>query len=142
MSLLTEMTIQPPNPVLCQPWALVYPSGRTRGGVGGLQERGSEVIMKTHDLFPVDLRFSLFEGEGMFRPHPLHSVVIPGSVLRKHSWQCLVNYVGCWGMNPGWPCARQVPHLLYYCSSLQSVTFQSSQDFSLAKTALAYLSER
>lgn len=34
-----------------------------------------------------------------FMPHPMVFGLIPGSLLRKHSWQCLRDAVMCWGLN-------------------------------------------
>lgn len=47
---------------------------------------------------------------------PQYSGVMPGYVLRDHSWWGKIHFLKCWGLNPAPLSARQALYLLYYLS--------------------------
>lgn len=57
----------------------------------------------------------------------LYSRLTPDSELRSNFWQSSQDYLGCQGLDPGWPHARRTPYLLYSCSSLPFSNSYSQQ---------------
>lgn len=49
----------------------------------------------------------------VFQPYPAVLKAYPWLWLRDHSWWCKEDLKGCQGLNPGQPCARQVPSILH-----------------------------